>query len=97
MTCHLDECIHRHCGLDRKKGSCIKPGTVQANQMGYLDFVDLLLGDAVDNGTRNKPEFFVRRGASTSPAQPSDLREATLSNAPLSPEQGRGINRDLSR
>jgi hypothetical protein len=32
-----------------------------------------------DPNTREKPEFFVRRGASTSPAQPADLREATLS------------------
>jgi hypothetical protein len=47
-------------------------------------------GIAVDSGSRNRPEFYVRRGASTSPAQPSDLREATLSNAPLSPERGRG-------
>jgi hypothetical protein len=35
-------------------------------------------GIAVDPGTRNKPEYYVRRGASTYPALPSDLREATL-------------------
>ena len=33
-------------------------------------------GLAVDPSTRNKPEFYVRRGASTYPAQPNDLREA---------------------
>jgi Putative DNA-binding domain len=29
---------------------------------------------------RDKPEFYVRRGASTYPAQPSDLRQATLAS-----------------
>jgi len=32
--------------------------------------------------TRDKPEFYVRRGANTYPAQPSDLREATLASQP---------------
>jgi predicted HTH transcriptional regulator len=31
---------------------------------------------------REKPEFYVRRGASTYPAQPSDLRESTLASQP---------------
>jgi hypothetical protein len=31
---------------------------------------------AVDKGSRDKPEYFVRRGSSTYPAQPSELREA---------------------
>jgi Putative DNA-binding domain len=33
----------------------------------------------VDPGSRNKPEYYVRRGASTYYAQPSDLREALAS------------------
>jgi hypothetical protein len=33
-------------------------------------------GIAVDKGSRDKPEFYVRRGASTPPAQPGELREA---------------------
>jgi hypothetical protein len=36
-------------------------------------------GIAADKGTRDKPEFFVRRGSSTYPAQPGDLREAARS------------------
>ncbi len=32
--------------------------------------------------TRDKPDFYVRRGASTYPAQPGELREATLANQP---------------
>jgi hypothetical protein len=35
----------------------------------------------VTPNTRDKPEFFVRRGASTYPAQPGELREATLSRS----------------
>lgn len=31
---------------------------------------------------RDKPEFYVRRGASTYPAQPNDLRESTLASQP---------------
>jgi hypothetical protein len=33
--------------------------------------------------TRDRPEFYVRRGASTYPAQPSDLREATRASQPV--------------
>jgi hypothetical protein len=33
-------------------------------------------GVVSSSDTRNKPEYYVRRGASTPPAQPSDLREA---------------------
>ena len=36
-------------------------------------------GIAVDKGSRDKPEYYVRRGASTYPAQPGDLREAARS------------------
>jgi hypothetical protein len=39
-------------------------------------------GLVVDKGSRDKPEFFVRRGANTYPGQPSDLREAVLSRLP---------------
>lgn len=35
-----------------------------------------------DPNSRDKPEFYVRRGASTYPAQPSELREATLASQP---------------
>jgi Putative DNA-binding domain len=35
-------------------------------------------GLIADPGSRDKPDFYVRRGASTYHAQPSDLREATL-------------------
>jgi len=33
-------------------------------------------GIAADKGSRDKPEFYVRRGSSTYPAQPGELREA---------------------
>jgi hypothetical protein len=36
-------------------------------------------GIAVDKGSRDKPEFYVRRGASTYPAQPAVLRQAARS------------------
>jgi schlafen family protein len=36
-------------------------------------------GIAVDKGSRDKPEFYVRRGASSYPAQPADLRQAARS------------------
>lgn len=36
----------------------------------------------MDKGTRDKPEFYIRRGASTYPAQPGDLREAARSRPP---------------
>jgi predicted HTH transcriptional regulator len=36
-------------------------------------------GIAVDKGSRDKPEFYIRRGASTYPAQPADLRQAARS------------------
>ena len=39
-------------------------------------------GIAVDKGSRDKPEFYIRRGASTYPAQPGDLREAARSRPP---------------
>jgi Schlafen, AlbA_2 len=41
-------------------------------------------GLSVDSGSRDKPEFYVRR-ASTYPAQPNDLREATLSRQDANP------------
>lgn len=39
-------------------------------------------GIVMDPGSRDKPVYFIRRGASTYPAQPSDLREAILSRIP---------------
>ena len=36
-------------------------------------------GIAVDKGSRTKPEYYIRRGASTYPAQPGDLRDAARS------------------
>jgi predicted HTH transcriptional regulator len=33
-------------------------------------------GIAADKGSRDKPEFYVRRGSSTYPAQPGEPREA---------------------
>ena len=33
-------------------------------------------GIAADKGSRDKPEFYVRRGSSAYPAQPGELREA---------------------
>jgi len=41
-------------------------------------------GIAVDKGSRNKPEFYVRRGSSSYPAQPGELREMARSRPPLS-------------
>jgi hypothetical protein len=38
---------------------------------------------AVDKGSRDKPEFYIRRGSSTYPAQPGELREAARSRPPL--------------
>ena len=35
-------------------------------------------------GNRDKPDYYVRRGANTFPAQPSDLREAVLASQPPS-------------
>jgi hypothetical protein len=35
-------------------------------------------GLITDSGSRDKPDYYVRRGANTYPAQPSDLREAIL-------------------
>ena len=40
-------------------------------------------GIAVDKGSRDKPEFYIRRGSSTYPAQPGELREAARSRPPL--------------
>ncbi|WP_424862236.1 helix-turn-helix domain-containing protein [Streptomyces sp. MMS24-I29] len=37
---------------------------------------------------RDKPEYFVRRGASTFPAQPSDLSEAVLGRRPTTNDSG---------
>lgn len=42
-------------------------------------------GIAVDKGSRDKPEFYIRRGASTYPAQPADLRQAARSRPPPEP------------
>jgi predicted HTH transcriptional regulator len=39
-------------------------------------------GLITDPGSRDKPEYYVRRGANTYPAQPSELREAILSRVP---------------
>jgi len=35
-------------------------------------------GITVDDSSKERPEFYVRRGASTYPAQPNDMRETTL-------------------
>jgi predicted HTH transcriptional regulator len=35
-------------------------------------------GVTVDESSKERPEFYVRRGASTYPAQPNDVRETTL-------------------
>jgi hypothetical protein len=40
-------------------------------------------GIAVDKSSRNKPEFYVRRGSSSYPAQPGELREAARSRPAL--------------
>jgi len=42
-------------------------------------------GIVVDPNTKDRPEYFVRRGASTYPALPSDLRESVLSRQPQAP------------
>ncbi|MST31248.1 hypothetical protein GHK86_00685 [Acidimicrobiaceae bacterium USS-CC1] len=39
-------------------------------------------GIAVDPDAKDRPEYFVRRGASTYPAWPADLREAVMSRQP---------------
>jgi hypothetical protein len=40
------------------------------------------VGLVVDKGSRDKPEFYVRRGSSTYPAQPDELRLAARSRPP---------------
>jgi hypothetical protein len=40
-----------------------------------------------DKNSRDKPEFYVRRGASTYPAHPADLRAAVVSRLPAAPNQ----------
>jgi hypothetical protein len=39
-------------------------------------------GLVVDKGSRDRPEYYVRRGASTLPAQPADIREAVTAQVP---------------
>lgn len=39
-------------------------------------------GLAVDKGSRDRPEFYIRRGSSTYPAQPGELRQAARSRPP---------------
>jgi hypothetical protein len=46
-------------------------------------------GIAADKGSRDKPEFYVRRGSSTYPAQPADLRQAARSRPPADVASGR--------
>ncbi|WP_438306825.1 AlbA family DNA-binding domain-containing protein (plasmid) [Streptomyces sp. HUAS TT11] len=43
--------------------------------------------------TRDKPEYFVRRGASTFPAQPNDLNEAVLSRRHIEGDTSSGFTR----
>lgn len=43
---------------------------------------------AADKGSRDKPEFYVRRGSSTYPAQPAELREAARTRPALNPAAG---------
>ena len=45
-------------------------------------------GIAADKGSRDKPEFYVRRGSSTYPAQPGELREAARSRPALTGNTG---------
>ena len=40
---------------------------------------------AVDKGSRDKPEFYIRRGSSTYPAQPDELRQAARSRPDSDP------------
>jgi len=40
-------------------------------------------GIAADKGSRDKPEYFVRRGSSTYPAQPGELRQAARDRPPM--------------
>ncbi len=40
-----------------------------------------------DKGSQDKPEFYIRRGASTYPAHPTDLRAAVVSRLPAAPNQ----------
>jgi hypothetical protein len=46
-------------------------------------------GIAADKGSRDKPEFYVRRGSSTYPAQPGELREAARNRPALNGNPGR--------
>jgi len=46
-------------------------------------------GIAADKGARDKPEFYVRRGSSTYPAQPGELREAARTRPALNGNTGR--------
>ena len=48
-------------------------------------------GIAADKGSRDKPEFYVRRGSSTYPAQPGELREAARTRPALNVNPGRRI------
>ncbi len=46
-------------------------------------------GIAADKGARDKPEFYVRRGSSSYPAQPGELREAARTRPALNGNTGR--------
>ena len=46
---------------------------------------------AADKGSRDKPEFYVRRGSNTYPAQPGELREAARTRPALNVNPGRRI------
>ena len=48
-------------------------------------------GIAADKGFRDKPEFYVRRGSSTYPAQPGEPREAARTRPALNVNPGRRI------
>ena len=48
-------------------------------------------GSPRTKGSRDKPEFYVRRGSSTYPAQPGELREAARTRPALNVNPGRRI------
>jgi hypothetical protein len=59
------------------------PGRTRSRHLGALNRAGRSppYGLVIDPDSRNKPEFFIRSGANTYPAQPSDLRQATLNRA----------------
>lgn len=67
------------------------PYTIQGKLILVLDIAEGQsppYGLVTSPSTRDKPEYYVRRGANTYPAQPSDLREAVLRSSTNAAQPG---------